>query len=142
MKNVCIAGGFDPIHRGHIDHIQKAAKLGDILTVILSTDEQLIKKKGWCLLPYDDRFEILMAIKDVTTVVRNIDKDGSCAKTLLKVKPDIFAKGGDRVPKNMPGSEIMACKEIGCEIEYKVGDLLGSSTGHVQNLLEKLVSKY
>lgn len=51
MIRVLIAGGFDPIHSGHIDHITKARGLGDELIVILQTDENLLKKKGWCLLP-------------------------------------------------------------------------------------------
>ena len=135
MSNVVIAGGFDPIHAGHIDHIQKAAKLG-YLTVILATDEQLIRKKGYALLPYRDREAVLNAICGVMGVIPSIDKDNTVAETLRTLKPDIFAKGGDRTPDNMPQSEIDICAEIGCRIIYGCGDLLNSST----NLVKRVVS--
>ena len=140
-KTIVIAGSFDPLHRGHIDHIKKAAALGDVLVVILATDEQLIKKKGFRLLPYKDREEILLSIRYVDQVVRNIDLDTSSAMTLRVIKPNIFAKGGDRVQGNIPASEVKACKEIGCQIVYGVGDLLGSSTDYVRDVIEEMVRR-
>ena len=43
---VCISGGFDPIHDGHISLIVEARKLGDRLVCILNNDDFLIRKKG------------------------------------------------------------------------------------------------
>lgn len=140
-KTVVITGGFDPIHSGHISHIRKAAELGDVLIVILATDEQLIKKKGFRLLPYRDREEVLLSIRYVDQVVRNIDLDTSSAMTLKAIKPNIFAKGGDRTPGNIPKSEVTACKDIGCQIVYGVGDLLGSSTDYVRDVIEEMVRR-
>ncbi|NBS41682.1 hypothetical protein EBS80_03395, partial [bacterium] len=45
-KIVCVSGGFDPIHVGHVRMIQEAAALGDELVVIVNNDNWLIKKKG------------------------------------------------------------------------------------------------
>jgi cytidyltransferase-like protein len=142
MKRVFIAGGFDPIHAGHIDHIIKASSLGDELLVILQNDDNLINKKGYRLVPYHDRYAVLNAIKYVGRVVSNIDEDGTCAKTIeyivkSNVKLDIFAKGGDRTSENMPQNELDICKRLGIEIAYGCGDLLNSSS----NLVEKLRSK-
>jgi cytidyltransferase-like protein len=50
MKTVMVAGKFDPLHEGHIDHIRKAAKLGKLL-VITHTDEVIKKLKGRCNIP-------------------------------------------------------------------------------------------
>lgn len=122
---VAIAGGFDPLNgKGHISHIQEAMKLGDWLVVILARDDQLIKKKGKTFYPdYAERKVILESILgDRGEVVMNIDKNGDCAETLLYIKPDIFAKGGDRTPLTMPQSEIEVCQKIGCRIVYNVGD--------------------
>ncbi len=143
MTRVFIAGGFDPIHAGHIDHIIKARSLGTELLVILQNDENLIAKKGYCLVPYNDRRAVLSAIKYVDRVVKNIDKDGTCAKTIEKIvssniKLDIFAKGGDRTAANMPQNELDVCQRLGIEIVYGCGDLLNSSS----NLVEKLLRKF
>jgi cytidyltransferase-like protein len=143
MKRVFIAGGFDPIHAGHIDHIIKASDLGDELLVILQNDDNLINKKGYCLIPYHDRYTVLNAIKYVDRVEKNIDEDGTCAKTIehiveSNIKLDIFAKGGDRTATNMPQNELDICKLLGIEIVYGCGDLLNSSSKLAEKLLDKL----
>ncbi len=135
---VAVAGGFDPIHPGHIDHLRKASQLagqGGTLVVILARDDQLIQKKGFTFYRrYADRELIVAAIRGVKRVEQNIDQDTTCAKTLEAIKPDIFAKGGDRIPSNMPASELEVCQRLGIEIKYGVGDLLSSSSELVKRL--------
>jgi D-beta-D-heptose 7-phosphate kinase/D-beta-D-heptose 1-phosphate adenosyltransferase len=50
-KVVVITGGFDPIHRGHIEYINAASELGDILVVGVNSDEWLVRKKGRPFMP-------------------------------------------------------------------------------------------
>jgi cytidyltransferase-like protein len=38
---VATGGGFDPLHEGHIRLFKEAKKLGDVLVVMLNSDEQL-----------------------------------------------------------------------------------------------------
>lgn len=71
---------------------------------------------------------LLLLLGGKGEVVVSIDTDGTVSKTLEMLKPSIFAKGGDRVPNNMPTNELEVCQRIGCEIQYGVGDLLNSST--------------
>jgi len=126
----------DPPHLGHIRHIQKAAKLGDWLVAIITTDKHCLMKKGICLIPEHDRMEIVRAIRGVDEVFLNLDEDGTSAKSLSVIKPQIFAKGGDRTASNMPQSEINMCKKIGCKIVYNVGGQLHSSTYIVNRIKE------
>lgn len=121
MRIVAVSGGFDPIHVGHLRSIQEARELGDSIMVILTRDDQLIHKKGYCFMPYHERKEILMRIQGVDIVLPNIDFDLSSAQSLELYRPDIFAKGGDRIEDNMPEIEKYVCKQIGCEIVYGVG---------------------
>ena len=124
MKNkvvVAVCGGFDPIHVGHIKHFRDAKKLGDILVVMLNTDDWLIKKKGYIFMKFEERKEIIESIRYVDKVTPVIDTDGSVAKTLKKLKPDIFAKGGDRTMDNIPESEINVCERLGIKIVFGVG---------------------
>jgi cytidyltransferase-like protein len=134
-KIVVLAGGFDPLHCGHVRHILAAKELGDILVVIVGTDYHMILKKGFVFMPFLERVEIIRAIRGVDKVIPSIDPDGTVTRTLRRLRPDIMAKGGDRTPETMPESEIAMCKEIGCKIVYGVGgDKVQSSS--------KLVGKY
>ena len=78
--------------------------------------------------------EILRGLRCVDRVVATVDKDGTQTETLRMIKPNIFAKGGDRTPDNMPIGEVKTCEEIGCVIKYGVGKLLRSSTALVNGL--------
>jgi len=121
MKKVAVGGGFDPLHVGHLRHMKEASKLGDHLTVIVNGDGDMVRKKGYCFMPLAERMEIVGSLKFVSQVLACLDNDGTVVRTLKWLKPDIFAKGGDRTPDNMPRSELEACKEIGCRIVYGVG---------------------
>ena len=74
-------------------------------------------------MPEKERKEILEALTDVDEVIltghpKN-PKDMSVCKELLKIRPDIFANGGDRHRKNVP--EIKTCRAINCKMVYNVG---------------------
>lgn len=132
IQVVAIAGGFDPFHDGHLQHIEEAMKLGDYLVVLVSNDNDMIRKKGKCNIPLKARMRIvnliLKGLGFLGEAIATIDEDGTQAKTLKAVRPNIFAKGGDRTPDNMPENEIRACKEIGCKIVYGVGGQINQSS--------------
>lgn len=122
-KIVCVSGGFDPIHVGHIRMIQEAAALGDELVVIINNDHWLQKKKGYAFMPQEQRKEIIEAVKGVTKVVLTAhepdDEDRSVCRELRQIKPNIFANGGDRFADNIP--EAIVCRELGIETVFNIG---------------------
>lgn len=124
---VAVSGGFDPLHIGHVRLFEAARKLGDKLVVILNNDNWLKFKKGHVFMPDKERKEILESIRFVDEVVLTSHtkrtKDISVCHELEKVKPDIFANGGDRNPEKspVPSPEVETCKKIGCEMVYNVG---------------------
>lgn len=132
LTRVAVAGGFDPFHEGHLDHIKQASRLGDYLIVMINSDRAMIEKKGRCYEPLWFRTMIIKAVMSYYNirgkVTPIIDKDLTCTRTLYMVKPDIFAKGGDRTPDNMPQDEIDACNTIHCRIQYGIGRKLNSSS--------------
>lgn len=111
MKIVIVTGGFDPIHAGHIDYINEAAKLGDKLMVGVNSDEWLTRKKGRPFMNWIERAIIINALKPVERVVAFEDDDGTaidCIKTVMELYPAseyIFANGGDRINNNTPELE-------------------------------------
>lgn len=134
---VATGGGFDPLHEGHIRLFKGAKKLGDVLVVMLNSDEQLKKKKGQTFYPsQDERREILESIKYVDKVIIDPGKDITCEEALKLVRPDILAKGGDRVEGSMPEIELSVCREIGCKIVYNVGGVKVQSSSWLLKRLE------
>jgi len=93
---VAVSGYFNPLHVGHLEMIEKAKKLGDKLIVIVNNDHQVSLKGSVPFMSEKDRLKIISALKAVDQVFLAIDKDKSVCRSLAKIKPDIFANGGDR----------------------------------------------
>ena len=92
------------------------------MVVLLNPDRDLLSKKGYAFMGWAERAAILMEFRCVDDVVELTDMDGTCAGTLAKLRPDIFAKGGDRTgPDRMPQSELDICEKMGIKIVYGVG---------------------
>jgi cytidyltransferase-like protein len=127
-KTVAVSGGFDPIHIGHIRYLKEASRCGKVI-VFLNTDEWLTAKKGKPFMSYQERKEILEAIKYVHKVVQVIDKGNTVADTIMRYRPNYFAKGGDRTLESIPEEEKMACKVSGTKILTGIGgDKIQSSS--------------
>ena len=125
MKVVAISGYFDPIHVGHLEYINMAKKLGDKLVVIVNNNYQCELKKGKPFMDEKDRVTIVSNLKNVDEVFLSIDKDKTVCASLEKIKPDIFANGGDR--KNYEIPESVICKKYDIKIIDGLGDKIRSS---------------
>jgi len=135
MVTVLISGGFDPFHEGHLEYVIEASKLGDCLVVAVNCDQDMVNKKGKCNLPLWFRMktvELWLGEHEIIgKVIASVDTDGSQAKTIRIVKPDIFANGGDRTLETANVGEIEACREVGCKDIYGVGEKINSSSSMV-----------
>lgn len=127
-RTVVASGYFDPIHVGHIEYLEMAAKLGDKLIVIVNNDNQAALKKGTPFMTEGDRLKIVSSLKCVDEVFLSIDEDPTVCRSLQAVSPDIFAKGGDRFVDEIPEATI--CKEIGAEIVDGLGMKIRSSSDY------------
>jgi cytidyltransferase-like protein len=122
-RSIVLASGFfNPPHRGHVAYLREAKKLGDWLVISIHRDECCVKKRGYCFMPLEDRLAIIEAMRFVDEVIVCGEAcDLTACEALQTVKPNIFAKGGDRTPENMPKSEIDLCRKVGIKIVYGVG---------------------
>ena len=105
---VCVSGGFDPVHVGHLRMIQDSAQHGNVI-VIVNSDEWLLRKKGYIFMPFEERCEILRGFSAVHQVVAVDDSDGTVCEALARLSPDYFANGGDRKSDNVP--ELIVCEK-------------------------------
>ncbi len=141
-KIVVVSGGFDPVHIGHIRMFQEAKKLGDELVVILNNDNWLKKKKVHNFMPQNERKAIIESIACVDRVIltghpKN-PKDMSVSREILKIKPAIFANGGDRKNENdIP--EVPACRAVGAKMIFNIGQ--GGKIQSSSWLLSKYIQK-
>jgi D-beta-D-heptose 7-phosphate kinase/D-beta-D-heptose 1-phosphate adenosyltransferase len=133
-KVVVITGGFDPIHSGHIDYINAAKELGNILIVGVNSDEWLVRKKGRSFMPFEDRIDIVGAIEGVDYAIPFDDRDNSATDAIAwarRVFPDrtiVFANGGDRTSDNIPEMDFV---DDNIEFIFGVGGNKTSSSSYL-----------
>lgn len=126
MKVVIVSGYFNPLHGGHLDMIEAAAKLGDRLVVIVNNDKQQLLKKGKIILDEENRTRLMRALRDVDQVVLSIDEDPTVIKTLEFIAKQyhgeqlVFAQGGDR-DSDKVNPETDVCNQYDIKVVYGVG---------------------
>ena len=126
MKKVAVSGYFDPLHVGHLEYLKLAKSLGDYLIVIVNSNYQCEIKKGKPFMDENDRLEIVRNLKMVDEVFLSIDQDKTVCKSLEKIRPDIFANGGDRSTDEVP--ETVICNKHKIKMIDGLGEKIRSSS--------------
>ena len=95
QKLVLVGGCFDILHVGHIEFLKKAKKEGDILIVLLESDEKIKKLKGKTrpINTQKTRGKILSNLPFVDYIICLPNfKNNNDYETLVKqIEPDIIA---------------------------------------------------
>ena len=107
---IVLAGGvFDIIHPGHIHTLNAAKKLGDVLVVVVATDNTAVKmKKRKPLHTQEQRQELVDSLIMVDLCL--IGQEDNIFKTVNHVKPQIIALGYDQAHQEKFITE--GCKKI------------------------------
>ena len=110
MSNVVlVTGGFDPIHKGHIEYFKEAKLLGDKLIVGLNSDHRLTRKKGKPFMDLENRAMVIQSLSMVDEVIIFNDEDNTSCHAIHQAlqfyDEVIFANGGDRLISNIPEYE-------------------------------------
>ena len=100
-------GVFDILHRGHVEYLQKARDLGDLLIVGLNTDASVRRLKGAerPIMPQEDRAAILAALRCVDYVV--YFEEDTPANLIHAIQPDVLAKGADYQIEEIVGHDVV-----------------------------------
>ena len=149
-KVILISGGFDPVHKGHIECIQNAKKLADEVWIGLNNDDWLRRKKGKSFMKEDERKFIMENLKDVDyTYVMNplihgddtaIDFIDHARRKYINENGDLpkgvmaFGNGGDRTESTTPENDV--CNSYGIDSVWGLGKKIQSSSW----LLEKYLN--
>lgn len=96
-------GVFDLLHRGHVECLEAAARLGKSLVVGINGDRSagaLGKGPGRPLNPSEDRAAVLASLACVSMVV--VFEEPTPQSLLDALRPEVYAKGGDYSHDTLP----------------------------------------
>ncbi len=105
---VATGGCFDLLHAGHVETLRAARALGDCLIVCINSDESVRRLKGpqRPLLPAVDRVRVLLALASVDAVM--VFEEQTPEAALARIRPHIWAKGGDYAGRTLPEEALLA----------------------------------
>ncbi|MBM3318636.1 MAG: D-glycero-beta-D-manno-heptose 1-phosphate adenylyltransferase [Candidatus Eisenbacteria bacterium] len=98
-------GCFDLLHAGHVELLESAAALGDILVVGLNSDLSVrrLKGPGRPLVPQAERARLLAALRAVDRVV--LFDEETPLLLIEALLPDVLVKGEDYAAEAIVGRE-------------------------------------
>lgn len=94
MKRVITYGTFDLLHYGHINIVKRARSYGDYLVVGLSSDAFNAIKHKTCYFSYEQRKQLLEAIRYVDLVIPESTWEQKIADVKM-YQIDCFVMGDD-----------------------------------------------
>ncbi len=97
-------GCFDILHLGHVEYLEAASQLGDVLVVGLNADASIRRLKGPSrpILPQEARARLLAALEFVEAVI--IFDEDTPEKLIEALRPDVLVKGGDYTEDQIAGA--------------------------------------
>lgn len=107
MKMVFTNGCFDLLHPGHVDLLERARALGDMLVVGINSDASVRALKGphKPYLSQDDRRRMLLSLRSVDYVAVFDEPDP--LRLITELRPDVLVKGGDWPIEKIIGADFV-----------------------------------
>ena len=130
---VVVSGYFNPVHKGHLDLLENAKSLGDLLIVIVNSDKQRELKGSREFMDEKERLRIIESLKPVDFAMISVDDDRTQNATLKEVWTMfsrafniIFANGGDQTNTSIPEAE--TCEFLNIKLIDGLGKKVQSSS--------------
>lgn len=129
-------GCFELLHPGHIELLERAKSLGDILIVGINSDNSVRQIKGEKKLIFDEesRLRLVASIGVVDYVV--LFDEVTPENIIRELKPNIHVKGGDYKIEDLPEAKVV--ERYGGKV-YIFPLLPGFSTTRI---IEKILNLY
>ena len=128
VRVVFTNGCFDILHAGHVRYLAQARALGDVLILGLNSDASVRRLKGETrpVNGEEDRAAVVGALKSVDAVV--LFEEDTAEALIAKVRPAVYAKGGDYTPETLPEARIV--EAYGGEVAF-IPLVAGKSTTNI-----------
>ena len=128
-KRIVLTNGcFDFIHAGHIDFLQRARALGDVLVLATNSDATITRLKGAPrpVIRRDQRMRLLAAINEVDYLT--VFEDDTPHEIIRALQPDVLVKGKNYSENEVEGHEIISAQGGSIVLLDLIHDL---STGEI-----------
>jgi len=129
---VLAAGCFDPLHLGHVQHLEAARAEGNVLVVGVASDrvvkayKQIPNGRRRPFMLDHERAGIIARLRCVDAVAVN----DACCELIEAVKPHVYCKGteyrGNLTPDLEAEAELL--RQYGGRLEFVSGAVICSST--------------
>ncbi len=129
------SGAFDLLHAGHVDYLEKAKEICDILIVGLNTDASIQQYKGpdRPIVSQDYRIQVIAALEMVDYVF--LFEERRNKQNIEILQPDYYIKAGDYNVNTLTSSEIV--ESYGGEVKLIPVENNISTTDIIQSVLDK-----
>ncbi len=134
-KLVFTNGCFDLLHRGHVDSLMKAARLGDKLVVGLNTDQSVNRLKGANrpLMDEQSRATLIATMQMVDAVV--LFNEETPYNLIKAIQPDVLVKGSEYAVEEIAGHDLVLARGGSVEtIEMSEGISTSALIEKIKNL--------
>lgn len=100
-------GAFDLVHAGHVDYLEQARSLCDVLMVAVNSDSSIRKYKSPLrpIHPQEERLRVVAALRPVDAVT--LLDDLRPLPLIESIRPDLYIKGG-----NYPASRLRSAEAL------------------------------
>jgi len=135
-KTIVLTNGhFDILHIGHVDCLQRAKTLGDVLIVGLNSDAstRLLKGERRPIMPQEERAQLLAALQCVDYVI--IFEERTVERLIAVLRPEVYVKGGDWAIEDLPEAKVAEEHSVRIEILPQLPDR--STTDIIETILTR-----
>ncbi len=103
-------GCFDILHRGHVEYLLDAARLGDVLLVAVNDDASVrqLKGPGRPIVPVADRCALLSHLRSVGALT--IFGEPTPLAVIEIVQPDVLVKGDEYTVDRIVGADLVLAR--------------------------------
>lgn len=131
-KIVLVGGCFDVLHPGHVIFLEKAKKAGDVLIVMLESDQKvkLLKGRSRPVHTQKERAQVLSAVVFVNYILMLpfISTEKEYDRLIEKISPDVIAATiGDANAYQHQRS----ARKAGAKFKYVTAMIGNHSTSHI-----------
>lgn len=133
-KVVFTNGCFDVLHPGHLDLLERARALGDVLVVAINGDASVRRLKGANrpIFPETERGELLRALSSVDYVC--VFDEDTPLEAIVTIRPDVLVKGADWADNIVGSSEVESWGGKVVALSLVAGQ---STTGIIERVLDR-----
>lgn len=128
-KIVLVGGCFDIIHPGHILFLEAAKKEGDVLILLLESDDNIKKRKGEGrpINSIKNRQIVVSSIHDVDYIIplAGVTTDEEYDRIMIQIRPEVIAitEGDSQTKKRRK-----QCESIGTQLRVVIKKIDNKST--------------